>query len=38
MIARMWVDGGARGNPGPAAVGYRIEDEAGELLAELGYT
>jgi ribonuclease HI len=32
----MWVDGGSRGNPGPAAVGYRIEDEAGELLDEGG--
>jgi len=37
VIARMWVDGGARGNPGPAAVGYRIEDEAGEVLAEDGH-
>ena len=34
----MWVDGGARGNPGPAAVGYRIEDDAGEVLAETGET
>jgi ribonuclease HI len=34
----MWVDGGSRGNPGPAAVGYRIEDEAGELLDEAGET
>jgi ribonuclease HI len=32
----MWVDGGSRGNPGPAAVGYRIEDDAGELLDEAG--
>ena len=32
----MWVDGGARGNPGPAAVGYRIEDDAGEVLDEAG--
>jgi ribonuclease HI len=32
----MWVDGGARGNPGPAAVGYRIEDEAGAVLDESG--
>jgi ribonuclease HI len=32
----MWVDGGARGNPGPAAVGYRIEDETGEVLDESG--
>ena len=34
----MWVDGGSRGNPGPAAVGYRIENEAGELLDEAGET
>ena len=34
----MWVDGGARGNPGPAAVGYRIEDEAGGVLDEAGRT
>ena len=34
----MWVDGGARGNPGPAAVGYRIEDDAGEVLDEAGRT
>ena len=34
----MWVDGGARGNPGPAAVGYRIEDEAGGVLDESGRT
>ncbi len=32
----MWVDGGSRGNPGPAAVGYRIEDEDGGLLDESG--
>jgi ribonuclease HI len=35
---RLWVDGGSRGNPGPAAIGYRIEDEAGEVLAEAGET
>jgi ribonuclease HI len=32
----MWVDGGSRGNPGPAAVGYRIEDEDGGVLDEAG--
>ncbi len=32
----MWVDGGARGNPGPAAVGYRIEDDDGTVLDEAG--
>lgn len=29
------IDGGARGNPGPAGYGVRIENEAGEPLAEL---
>jgi ribonuclease HI len=31
----VYVDGGARGNPGPAGYGARIEDENGELLQEL---
>jgi probable phosphoglycerate mutase len=35
---RLWVDGGSRGNPGPAATGYRIEDEAGAILGEGGET
>jgi ribonuclease HI len=30
------VDGGARGNPGPAAVGVVIRDDAGEVLLERG--
>jgi ribonuclease HI len=30
------VDGGARGNPGPAAVGAVIRDESGEILLEAG--
>jgi ribonuclease HI len=30
------VDGGARGNPGPAAVGVVIHDGDGEVLEELG--
>lgn len=29
------VDGGARGNPGPAGYGAVIKDEQGEVLAEL---
>ena len=29
------VDGGARGNPGPAGYGAVIADERGEVLAEL---
>jgi ribonuclease HI len=32
------VDGGARGNPGPAAIGYRLETAAGEVLEERGET
>jgi ribonuclease HI len=34
--ARLFTDGGARGNPGPAAYAYVLEDEAGEPLAALG--
>jgi ribonuclease HI len=30
-----WIDGGARGNPGPAGYGVRIEDGDGQLLDEL---
>ena len=31
-------DGGARGNPGPAAIGVVIENEPGELLQEISKT
>jgi ribonuclease HI len=34
--ATLFTDGGARGNPGPAAFGYVIEDEQGETLAAHG--
>jgi len=34
--AKLWTDGGARGNPGPAAYGYVLEDEDGALLAAHG--
>ena len=30
-----YIDGGARGNPGPAGYGARIEGPGGEVLAEL---
>jgi ribonuclease HI len=30
------VDGGARGNPGPAAIGAIVRDGDGEVLAERG--
>ena len=31
----IYTDGGARGNPGPAAVGVVIQDEAGKIVKEL---
>jgi ribonuclease HI len=34
--ARLSTDGGARGNPGPAAYGYVLEDADGTVLAEQG--
>lgn len=36
MRARLFTDGGARGNPGPAAYGYVLEDEHGVVLAAEG--
>lgn len=33
-FAVLHVDGGARGAPGPAAIGYIVDDEAGVRLAE----
>ena len=33
MKARLFTDGGARGNPGPAAYGYVLEAENGTVLA-----
>lgn len=37
-MARLIIecDGGSRGNPGPAAIGYVIYDNTGEILAERG--
>jgi ribonuclease HI len=32
------VDGGARGNPGPAAIGVVLRDGSGEVLEEVGET
>jgi ribonuclease HI len=31
---RLYTDGAARGNPGPAAAGFRVLSAAGELLSE----
>jgi ribonuclease HI len=36
--ARLSTDGGARGNPGPAAYGYVLETEDGTVLAAQGET
>ena len=36
MKARLSTDGGARGNPGPAAYGYVLEDEDGTILDARG--
>ncbi len=36
MKARLSTDGGARGNPGPAAYGYVLEAEDGTILAARG--
>ena len=38
MKARLYTDGGARGNPGPAAFGYVLEAEDGTVLAAHGET
>ncbi|HEV8461199.1 MAG TPA: ribonuclease HI family protein [Gaiellaceae bacterium] len=36
MRARLFTDGGARGNPGPAAYGFVLESEDGDVLAAEG--
>ncbi len=36
MRAKLFTDGGARGNPGPAAAAYVIEAEDGTVLAAHG--
>jgi ribonuclease HI len=38
MKIKMYTDGGARGNPGPAAVGVLIRDENDQVLVEHGET
>ncbi|HXV57954.1 MAG TPA: ribonuclease HI family protein [Gaiellaceae bacterium] len=38
MRARLSTDGGARGNPGPAALAYVLEAEDGTVLAAHGET
>lgn len=36
MTVRTYTDGGARGNPGPAATGVVVKNEAGDILAAFG--
>ena len=36
MKVKLYTDGGARGNPGPAAYGYVLEAEDGTVLAAHG--
>ncbi len=36
MKLTIFTDGGARNNPGPAATGIVIKDEAGKILAHYG--
>ena len=36
MKAKLWTDGGARGNPGPAAYGFVLQGEDGENLDARG--
>jgi ribonuclease HI len=36
LRARLFTDGGARGNPGPAAYGFVLESEDGTVLAAEG--
>ena len=36
MKARLFTDGGARGNPGPAAYGFVLEADDGTVLAAEG--
>ena len=38
MKARLFTDGGARGNPGPAAAAYVLEAEDGTVLDAHGQT
>jgi len=32
----VFTDGGARGNPGPAAIGFMVKDNRGQVLVKLG--
>jgi ribonuclease HI len=34
----IYTDGGARGNPGPAAIGVQVQDDKGKVLKEVSQT
>ncbi len=36
MIVRLYTDGAARGNPGPASIGVALLDPKGKVLREIG--
>jgi len=36
MKLKVFCDGGARGNPGPSAIGYVIKDESGKTIFQEG--
>lgn len=36
MRLRIFTDGGARGNPGPAGIGVVIYDESGKIIKKFG--
>ena len=36
MRISLYTDGGARGNPGPAAIGIVVKNEKGEVIKEIG--
>ena len=38
MRALLYTDGGARGNPGPAAIAFVLQAEDGTVLASRGET
>jgi ribonuclease HI len=38
MVLSAFIDGGARGNPGPAAIGVIVRDADGHVLLEEGKT
>lgn len=35
---RIWIDGGSRGNPGPAAIGVLMENDEGRVLGTVSRT